>query len=75
MREEAGAKIEVEVWQMTPGAFGSFVAEIPAPLGIGSVELEDGEIVKGFLCEHYAVRGAEDISQHGGWRAFKKLRP
>ena len=34
--------IEVEVWEMEEGAFGSFVVLIPAPLGIGTVTLADG---------------------------------
>jgi allophanate hydrolase len=71
VREADGGRIEVEVWEMTAAAFGSFVAEIPAPLGIGTVELEDGEQVKGFLCESYAVRGLPDITRHGGWRRYK----
>lgn len=55
---------------MSPAAFGTFVAEIPAPLGIGSVELEDGSVVKGFLCESYALKGARNITGFGGWRAY-----
>jgi len=50
--------------------YGSFVAAIPSPLGIGRVELEDGEWVQGFLCESWAVRGAEEISHLGGWRVY-----
>jgi allophanate hydrolase len=65
-----GAAIEVELWELTPGEFGAFVAAIPAPLGVGSVALADGRQVKGFLCEHYAVSGARDISEFGGWRRF-----
>jgi allophanate hydrolase len=63
--------IEVEVWEMDDAAFGSFVALIPAPLGIGTVVLADGTTVKGFLCEAHAVRGAEDITSWGGWRAWR----
>ncbi len=62
--------IEVEVWEMDAAGFGSFVGLIPAPLGIGTVRLADGSAVKGFLCEAYAVRGAEDITAFGGWRAW-----
>jgi len=72
VRDVGGAKIEVEVWEMSPGAFGAFVAQIPAPLGIGTLELEDGESVKGFLCEAYAVRGLAEITRLGGWRAYRK---
>jgi allophanate hydrolase len=62
--------IEVEVWEMDAAAFGSFVGLIPAPLGIGTLTLADGSAVKGFLCEAHAVRGAEDITSYGGWRAW-----
>jgi allophanate hydrolase len=64
------AAIEVEVWRMPTAAYGSFVAAIPAPLGIGRIELENGEWVQGFLCEASAVAGATDISRFGGWRAY-----
>jgi allophanate hydrolase len=62
--------IEVEIWDMDAEAFGSFVALIPPPLGIGTVTLADGRKVKGFLCEAHAVRNAEDITAFGGWRAW-----
>jgi allophanate hydrolase len=65
----AGA-IEVEVWEMDKAAFGSFVANIPAPLTIGMVRLAGGRNVKGFLCEAYATQDAEDITEFGGWRAW-----
>jgi allophanate hydrolase len=67
---EAGHPIEVEVWAVPTEAVGSFVDGIPAPLGIGTVELEDGDLVRGFLCEAYAVAGAKEISRLGGWRSY-----
>ncbi len=69
-----GAAIEVEVWELGEAAFGNLVAGIPAPLAIGTVTLEDGEPVKGFLCEAHAVEAAEDISALGGWRAYRAGR-
>jgi allophanate hydrolase len=66
----SGAPIEVELWDVPLDRFGSFVAEIPAPLGIGSLELEDGRIVKGFICEPIGLQGARDITAFGGWRAY-----
>ena len=66
----SGPGLEVEVWTLPPDAFGRFVAKIPAPLGIGKVALEDGTSVSGFLCEAHALKGAEDITKFGGWRAF-----
>jgi allophanate hydrolase len=65
-----GTSITTEVWALTPDAFGRFVAAIPAPLGIGTLRLADGTSPKGFLCEPEGVREAEDVSAHGGWRAY-----
>lgn len=65
-----GVSVEVEVWAVPVARFGSFVANIPAPLGIGRLELEDGREVSGFICEGFAAEGAEDISQLGGWRRY-----
>jgi allophanate hydrolase len=67
---EGGAAIEVEVWRMPERLFGAFVAEIPPPLCIGSLELADGRQVKSFLAESAALADARDISEFGGWRAF-----
>ncbi|MEO6823123.1 MAG: allophanate hydrolase [Nitrosospira sp.] len=69
-RDEQGAAIEVEVWELPAHEFGSFVAGIPAPLGIGTLTLADGEAVQGFLCEHYALADAADITGFGGWRGY-----
>jgi allophanate hydrolase len=66
----AGAQIALEIWEMPVQHYGSFVALIPSPLGIGSLELADGSSVQGFLCEAQAVQGATDISHLGGWRAY-----
>jgi allophanate hydrolase len=49
---------------------GLLMAEIPSPLAIGIVELDDGRNVHGFLCESHAVAGAREISEFGGWRGF-----
>jgi allophanate hydrolase len=68
----SGRGIEVEVWALTREAFGSFVAGVPAPMVIGTVTLDDGSMVKGFLCEPFAVEGSRNITSFGGWRAFVK---
>ncbi|GAC1315237.1 MAG: allophanate hydrolase [Acidimicrobiales bacterium] len=67
-----GARIEVEVYRLSPEAFGRFVAAIPAPLCVGRVVLEGGRSVSGFLCEPAAIVGARDITSWGGWRAFRE---
>jgi allophanate hydrolase len=68
--KEGGAAIELEVWGVPADQFGSFVAGIPEPLGIGRVELADGRRVAGFICEGIGREGATDISHLGGWRAY-----
>jgi len=70
----AGFAIEVEVYEMPQDAVGSFLALIPPPLGLGSIELADGRWVKGFICEPHALAGAQDISSYGGWRAWLESR-
>jgi len=69
-----GAAIALEVWELETAAFGAFVAAVPPPLCIGTVTLASGEHVKGFLCEPAALPGAEDITAHGGWRAYLAQR-
>ncbi|MET0745223.1 MAG: allophanate hydrolase [Microvirga sp.] len=70
IRDGGRGGIEVEVWTLPVAGFGSFVSEIPPPLGIGTLDLADGTSVKGFLCEPHALEGAADITHLGGWRAF-----
>jgi len=65
-----GASVELELWAIPKDAMGDFMSGIPAPLTIGSVEIEDGTLVKGFLCETAGIRSAEDISALGGWRRY-----
>ena len=72
--ENAGTAIPVEIWRVPADRFGSFVAGIPAPLGIGKVELADGRWVPGFICEPVGLEGAEDITHLGGWRGFLASR-
>jgi allophanate hydrolase len=73
VRIEPGTAIELEIWELAAEGFGAFVAGIPGPLAVGTVELEDGERVMGFLCESYAMAGAEDISELGSWRRYLEL--
>jgi len=68
--EAGGAAIACEIWEMPLSQFGSFVAGIPAPLGIGKLELADGSVVNGFICEGIGVADAQDITEYGGWRAW-----
>jgi len=70
LRVETGFSIELEVWSVPANLFGSFVDGVPPPLAIGTVELEDGRQVNGFVCEYYAISDADDISDIGSWRAY-----
>ena len=67
---EAGVSIAVEVWELPSAELGSFLTGIPAPLGLGKVQLADGRWESGFICEAYGLQGAENISHFGGWRAY-----
>jgi len=69
-----GVALEVEVWNVPISEVGSFLALIPSPLGLGTVELASGERVQGFLCEPAGLHGAEDISHFGGWRGYLASR-
>ena len=70
LRAAGGAAIEIEVWSLSIEAFGRFVAGVPSPLSIGTVELRDGSRVKGFLAEATATKSAREITEFGGWRGF-----
>lgn len=71
VRQKQGRSIEVEVWRVPSAEFGSFVAGIPSPLGIGKVSLIDGNECAGFICEAAALDGALDITEYGGWRHYQ----
>jgi allophanate hydrolase len=70
VHSEEGGAIALEVYELDLASFGSFVAEVPPPLAIGTVTLADGSSVKGFVAEPRALTGAEDITHLGGWRAY-----
>jgi allophanate hydrolase len=65
-----GAAIDIEIWRMPEENFGSFMACVRSPLGIGLVQTASGSQVCGFLCEAVAISGALEISHHGGWRSY-----
>jgi allophanate hydrolase len=75
VRDGSGAALEVEVWDMPLENFGRFMVRVQPPLGIGSLKLDDGQVVKGFICEGYAIEGAEEITALGGWRTYLAGQP
>ncbi len=70
----AGSGIEVEVWDLPIETVGSFLALIAPPLALGNIHLANGQTVKGFLCEGYAIDNAQEITHLGGWRAYLQSR-
>ena len=86
-----GAEIEVEIWEVPLRTFGKFVMDVPAPLGIGTVQLREAVqigtasatlSVKGFICEPAALSNDDsetsetpDITAFGGWRAYLASLP
>jgi allophanate hydrolase len=65
-----GASIVGEVWQVSDAALGDFLADLPSPMSLGSVELDDGRVVVGFGCDAEAAAAADDITGFGGWVAY-----
>jgi len=71
VRDDSGAAIDLELWQLPAAAVGGLLAGIAAPLSLGRIALADGTEATGFLCEAYAVGAAQDITAGGGWRAHR----
>ena len=67
---EGGIAVPLELWDLPEATWGSFLAEIPHPLCLGQVELEDGRWITGFLMEGSAIARCADITSYGGWKAY-----
>lgn len=67
---EPGNCYEIEIWSLPLEHVGKFLSYIPAPLGLGTVILEDGSTVKGFICEPRVLTEGKDISGFAGWKAY-----
>jgi len=64
------AALKSKSWAVPEDQFGGLVAAVPSPLAIGNATLDSGEMVKAFVCEPHAIRGAAEITSSGGWRAY-----
>ena len=64
-----GAAVAGEVWAVPTAVIGDLLAEVPAPLSFGTVELDHGPCL-GFLAEAAGIDGMPDITALGGWRAY-----
>lgn len=71
---ENGQSIEVEVWSVPTHTVGSFMQGVLPPLGIGSVELSDGNWVNGFIAEPLSTTGSTEITAFGGWKGYVAAR-
>src|SRR5205814_10410645 len=72
--DQRAGTVAVEIYDLPLAGFGQLVASVAPPLAIGTIELADGEAVKGFLCESFAAAGARDITDFGGWVAFREYQ-
>jgi allophanate hydrolase len=70
IRVEQGISIDLELWSVPLDGIGRLLSQIAPPLGLGTLELDDSTSVKGFICEGYALKGSEDISDYGSWRKW-----
>ncbi len=68
VRATDGGAVAGEVWALPVAAIGALLAQVPPPLGFGTVMLDDGPCL-GFLAESAGVADATDITHLGGWRA------
>ena len=76
VRKTNGASIEIEIWVLPTSKIGILLKTVPSPLGLGTIFVEDGSQVNGFVCEAAAIVDAENITAYGGWRNYlnsKKL--
>jgi allophanate hydrolase len=69
-----GHAIDLEVWALPAEGFARFVAGIPSPLGLATLNLDDGTRPKGFAVEMAGLGQAIEISRFGGWRSYLAAR-
>lgn len=69
---EGGVAVAVEVWSVPPEGLASILLKEPAGLSIGKVTLASGEETLGVLAEPILCEGQREISEYGGWRAYRK---
>ncbi|WP_285318722.1 allophanate hydrolase [Pseudarthrobacter sp. lyk4-40-TYG-27] len=74
-RSDDGAELAGERWLLPPAALGTFLAALPEPMLLGSVQLRDGTAAVGFACDAVAAAGGEDITAWGDWLADRSKEP
>ena len=68
--EKGGSSFHVELYALSAEEFGKFISQIPAPLSIGKIRLENGTEVSGFLGEPIVQKIGKNISEFGDWRKY-----
>ncbi|GAA3640085.1 hypothetical protein GCM10022223_69110 [Kineosporia mesophila] len=51
VRRPGASSVTAEIWALPSAAVSPLLAGIPLPLSLGTIRLEDGSIVSGFVCE------------------------
>ncbi|MFD3746819.1 allophanate hydrolase [Nocardia sp. NPDC058633] len=69
-----GAPILGELFLVSPAGLGRFLAELPPPMALTSIDLSDGRAVTGFACSYDAAVAATDITRYGSWVAYLRDR-
>ncbi|MFD4357394.1 allophanate hydrolase [Nocardia sp. NPDC058518] len=69
-----GAPILGELFLVSPAGIGRFLAELPPPMALTSIDLSDGRAVVGFACSYDAAVAATDITRYGSWVAYLRDR-
>lgn len=64
---KGGASVAVDLYELPVSQFGAFMQRVCEPLVIGDLELVDGRVVKGFLCQGYVAETATDITDKGSF--------
>ena len=77
VKDGTGTSIYLELFKLPTENVGRFLEQIPPPLGLGTLDLEDGGSVKGFICEGYVASAdsgfeVEDITHLRSWLEFIK---
>jgi gamma-glutamylcyclotransferase (GGCT)/AIG2-like uncharacterized protein YtfP len=73
---EGGISIVGELYEFTPEQHEHLMANEPPDLYEDEVELEDGSTASAMIYPRVLIEknGFEDVSQYGGWAAFKAAR-
>jgi hypothetical protein len=66
-----GVSVAVEVWAVPPEGLASILLKEPPGLCIGKISLLSGEETLGVVAEPILCEGMHEISEHGGWRAYR----